>query len=143
MSALEDELAAQLRLCHLPEFVREYRFHSTRMWRFDFCWPDLMLAVEIEGGIWTNGAHTRGRHYSSDCEKYNEAMLAGYRLLRVTGDQVRSGEALKWLERAINGPQRGGEAGRGSGLHPVPVPRTRRRYTRAVSSLPDGKPASE
>ena len=101
MSALEDELAAQMRLCHLPEFVRELRFHDSRMWRFDFAWPQFMVAVEVEGGIWNNGAHVRGKHVSSDCEKASEAAIAGWRVLRVTGDQIKAGKALNWIERAL------------------------------------------
>jgi len=101
MSALEEELAAQIRLCHLPEFVREYRFHPIRKWRFDFCWPAQMIACEIEGGIWSNGAHVRGAHFLSDCEKYNEACLMGFRTIRVTAEHIRSGQALQWIERAF------------------------------------------
>lgn len=57
---------------------REYRFHPDRRWRFDFAWPDLALAVEIEG---------RGRHqtvvgFRHDCEKYNEAIAGGWRVMR-------------------------------------------------------------
>ena len=28
---------------------REYRFDDVRKWRFDFAWPSLMFAVEVEG----------------------------------------------------------------------------------------------
>jgi very-short-patch-repair endonuclease len=72
------------------------------MWRFDFAWPQFMVAVEVEGGIWNNGAHVRGKHVSSDCEKASEAAIAGWRVLRVTGDQIKAGLAIGWIERAIN-----------------------------------------
>ena len=85
----------------IPEPEREYRFHQTRLWRCDFAWPEHRWALEVEGGIWTNGAHTRGKHFESDCAKYAELALAGYRLLRVTGDQIRRGEAIEWLRRAF------------------------------------------
>ena len=101
MSALEDELAAQIRLCHLPEFVREFKFHSTRRWKADFAWPDVKLLAEVEGGIWNGGAHVRGKHYESDCEKYNEAALLGYRVIRVSSGHIKSGQALKWIEAAL------------------------------------------
>jgi len=33
--------------------VKEYRFHPKRLWRFDFAVPELMIAVEIEGAIFS------------------------------------------------------------------------------------------
>lgn len=98
---LEDALAAQLRLAHVPEFVREFRFHGERMWRFDFAWPDQLVAIECEGAVFTGGRHTRGRGFEDDCEKLNEAAAAGWRVLRVTGDQIKAGQALVWIERAL------------------------------------------
>ncbi len=84
----------------MPEF--EFRFHETRRWRSDFAWPDQMLLAEYEGGVYTKGAHVRGKHFESDCEKYNEATLLGYRVLRFTYDMVRSGMALEQTERALS-----------------------------------------
>jgi hypothetical protein len=60
-----------------------------------------MLAVEIQGGIYTGGRHSRAKGYNNDCEKHNEAILLGWRLLLVTTDHVSSGEALAWIERAL------------------------------------------
>ena len=72
--------------------VPEFRFHPTRKWRFDFAYPEKKIAIEIEGGVWTGGAHTRGKHFESDCEKYNAATLLGWRALRFTGGMVERGE---------------------------------------------------
>ena len=76
-SDLERTFANQIRLAGLPEPVAEYRFHATRRWRFDFAYPDLKLAVEIEGGIWRRGRHNRASGFVRDAEKYNEAAIAG------------------------------------------------------------------
>lgn len=105
---LELELLAQIRLCGLPEPEMEYRFHSVRKWRFDFCWPDRMIAVEVEGGTWAMGRHTRPAGYEADCEKYTEATLLGWRLLRFTGDMIKDGRALNFIIRALDSfrPQR-------------------------------------
>lgn len=62
----------------------EYRFHPVRRWRFDFAWPSVKVAVECEGGTWTRGRHTRGSGYRGDCEKYNVATAAGWRVFRCT-----------------------------------------------------------
>jgi very-short-patch-repair endonuclease len=78
--------------------VYEYRFHKTRKWRFDFCFVEAKLALEIEGGVWTNGRHVRGSGFIKDMEKYNQAAILGFRLLRVTPEQTQNGEALILIE---------------------------------------------
>lgn len=60
---------------------KEYRF-CERKWRFDYAHPGLKIAVEIEGGIWINGRHIRGRGYKNDMEKYNRAQVLGWKVLR-------------------------------------------------------------
>jgi very-short-patch-repair endonuclease len=68
----------------LPMPVAEYKFHPTRKWRFDWCWPDQKVALEIEGGVYATGRHTRGKGYENDCRKYNAALLHGWKVLRAT-----------------------------------------------------------
>ena len=73
-----------LKMEGLPLPVTEYTFHPTRKWRFDYAWPDQMVALEVEGGVWRKGggAH-QGAGTIRDIEKYNEAVLLGWRLVRV------------------------------------------------------------
>jgi very-short-patch-repair endonuclease len=72
-----------------------------RRWRFDFAWPALRLAVGVEGGTWTAGRHSRGAGYEADCEKYAAALIDGWRVLRVTTGQVRSGAAISWCRLLV------------------------------------------
>lgn len=58
--------------------VREFRFHPTRRWRFDAAWPERKVFVELNGGIWTGGRHTRGDGYRRDMEKLNAATMLGW-----------------------------------------------------------------
>ena len=99
-SPLEVQLAAQMDYARLT-YVSEYRFDPVRRWRLDFAFPDLKLAIEIDGGIWTQGRHTRGAGYEKDLEKHNALTLAGWRLLRFSGKAVKSGEALKTVQNAL------------------------------------------
>lgn len=101
VSGLEESLALQMRMTGITEPVREYRFIPERRWRADFAWPDRCLLVEVEGGHFTNGRHTRGKGFEADCEKYAEAALAGWRVIRVTGTHIKSGDALEWIRRAL------------------------------------------
>ena len=100
-SRLEATLALHVRAAGLnPE--TEYRFHPPRRWRFDFAFPEKKIAVECEGGTWTNGRHVRGSGFEKDLEKYNQASLDGWVLLRFTGRMIQSGEALTQIEQALS-----------------------------------------
>lgn len=87
-SDLEEGFAYWVKVAKLPVPEREYQFHPTRKWRFDFAWPDKKIAVEMEGGVWIFGGHNRGGGYNKDCEKYNEAVKLGWKVLRFTADYL-------------------------------------------------------
>ena len=100
-SAPEAELELQMRAVGLHPNV-EVRFHKERKWRLDFYFPtEVPLAVEVEGGMFIQGRHTRGAGFQADIDKYNALTLAGIRLLRVTPQMVKSGEALRLVEQAL------------------------------------------
>jgi hypothetical protein len=63
--------------------VFEYRFHDKRLWRFDLCWPDRKVAVEVQGGIFAGGRHNRGAALVKEHEKLNHASAMGYKVLFV------------------------------------------------------------
>ncbi|HQR07014.1 MAG TPA: hypothetical protein PLN21_09340 [Gemmatales bacterium] len=92
-----DVLAIEIAESNLPSATPEYQFCNGRKYRFDFAWPPLMLAVEVEGGTWSGGRHTRGKGYEEDCRKYNLAAIEGWKVLRFTSDMVKRGEAIKIL----------------------------------------------
>ena len=101
-SELEEELAFQIKAVRIPQPEREYRFAPPRRWRFDMAWPDKMVAVECEGGIWGGkGRHVRGAGFTADCEKYNMAALQGWKVLRFTSEHIHRGDALVLIERAL------------------------------------------
>jgi very-short-patch-repair endonuclease len=87
-------------------YTREYKFHPTRKWRFDYAWPDIKFAVEVEGGLYVMGRHSRGAGYEKDLEKYSEAMVLGWQVLRVSNKLINSGRALEitqmMIDRLIN-----------------------------------------
>jgi very-short-patch-repair endonuclease len=98
-------LREQCRLIGLPDPCVELKFHPTRRWRFDAAWPHAKIAVEIDGGVFLpgGGRHSRGAGYRADCEKYAEAAILGWRVIRVLPEHVKSGVALGWIERLSKG----------------------------------------
>jgi very-short-patch-repair endonuclease len=70
---------------------REYRFHPTRKWRFDFYFPEKKIAVEVEGGY--GGRHQRGG-FQLDMVKYTAAAKMGIMVLRYTTKMVTDGTAI-------------------------------------------------
>lgn len=87
----------------LPIPEREYPFAAAlgRKWRFDYAWPERKVCLEVEGGIWNNGAHVRGKHYESDIEKYNCAELLRWMVLRASTGHITSGIVWDWLREAL------------------------------------------
>jgi hypothetical protein len=96
------------------EFIAEYLFGEPlgRKWRFDYVIegdrpkrigiPASRVAIEIDGGSYTNGRHTRGIGFRRDLEKFTEAAILGWSILRFTPQQVLDGTAKevikRWLE---------------------------------------------
>jgi len=92
MSQAEDDLAWKLDVIGIP-FKREVIFRGLkedRRWRFDFLLlpSDLKIAIEVEGGVFAGGRHTRGKGFTEDIIKYNEALLMGFSVLRFTTAQI-------------------------------------------------------
>ena len=79
----------------------EVKFHPKRKWRVDFLFRKQALAVEIEGGTWSNGRHTRGKGFAADIAKYNELTKMGYRLLRYTTEMVLDGRAIEEVDALL------------------------------------------
>lgn len=105
-STLELSFIRQATEAGIPPWVEEYRFDADRKWRFDFAWPSIRLAVEVEGGTHSGGRHTRGAGYVADCDKYNAATISGWRVLRFPGGHLRRcgaalSPAIETLQKAI------------------------------------------
>lgn len=98
---LEDEVAFGVRALGLPAPEREYRFSPHRRFRFDFAWPAVKVALEVDGGTWIGGRHTSGAGYQRDVEKMNLAALTGWLVVRATKDMVKDGTAVNTALAAL------------------------------------------
>jgi len=123
-SPLERELLLHLHALTIPAPAREHRFAPPRRWRFDLAWPELALAVEVEGATYNGGRHTRGTGYHNDLEKYNQAMIDGWMVLRFDSPMIKDGTAARMIADAY-----------------ALCERTRRMMDNAISRLGIGGPA--
>lgn len=98
---LKREFEFKYKIAGLPPVVAEYRFAPPRKWKFDYSYPDRKIAIELEGGVFSGGRHTRPMGFIGDCEKYNTAACLGWRLLRFTVVDLRNGTFLTFIERIL------------------------------------------
>lgn len=84
-----------------PDRLAAIGQEKPRRWAIDWAFVDHRLALEVEGGLFVQGRHSRGAGAAKDMDKYNALALLGWRLLRVTPREVRSGAALTLVERAL------------------------------------------
>ena len=61
-----------------------------------------MVALEVEGGIWIGGGHNRGKGFAKDIEKYNEAVIFGWRVLRVEPSDLCMLSTVRMLKAVLS-----------------------------------------
>ncbi|MEZ2773589.1 DUF559 domain-containing protein [Acinetobacter pseudolwoffii] len=96
----EVKLATALKALKI-DFEQEFKFHPERKWKADFHLVGKKILVEVEGGIWSGGRHTRGKGYIGDMQKYNAATMMGYQVIRFSTEQVKSGLAIQEIEKMV------------------------------------------
>jgi very-short-patch-repair endonuclease len=99
---LEALFALQVRATGLPAPVKQHRFHPKRKWQFDFAWPAVKIAVEIDGGTAIGGRHVRPAGFRADCEKINAAQLLGWAVYRGDSAMIKTGRLLATVQAALN-----------------------------------------
>jgi very-short-patch-repair endonuclease len=117
-SRLESKFLLLWRVAQGPPLEREVKFHASRRWRADFAHMQSRTLIEIEGGIFLpgGGRHNRGGGYAKDAEKYLEAVLAGWTVIRLTAHQLE----VDFIERIVAWINTPPEAGCRSNCDPPP-----------------------
>ena len=85
----------------MPNPEAEYRFHPTRRWRFDFAWPAHHVALEVDGGVWVQGRHSRGSGLVKEHEKMNAAASRGWLVFRCTPQTVGNLALYKMIREVL------------------------------------------
>jgi len=83
------------------EIVQEYKFHPKRKWRIDYYLPEFGLAIEVEGGSFSQGRHVRGVGFRNDITKYNEITAAGLSLIRIIPQDLNKAATFDLIKRCI------------------------------------------
>lgn len=111
-STLGAEFELILRGAELKGWTTELQFCPWRKWRFDYAWPELKVAVELDGLT----ARSMGRHqsvmgFTRDCEKLNAAVLLGWKVLRFTQVSLRDPDTVqKLVSLALDGGAYGSDS---------------------------------
>lgn len=98
----EGEATLRLHLrAQLPRQLRPVEQHAFsaelgRAHRIDFAWPDRMLAVEVDGAV-----HRIRERFRSDLERHNLLQVLGWRVLRFSPADVRSGKAVDTIAAVL------------------------------------------
>lgn len=71
-------------------------------WRMDIAIPEYMICIELDGGTWSNGRHSRGLGVISDMNKLNAATVNGWRVLRYTHTNHTLRHIMADVSRIIN-----------------------------------------
>jgi very-short-patch-repair endonuclease len=102
-SELEETLLLLIRAEGLPEPEREYMFAKSigRRWRLDFAYPEKRIGIEVQGGIYVRGAHSRGTGLERDYEKLNAAQMLGWDVYQFSRKMIDNGEAIETIRRVL------------------------------------------
>lgn len=95
-SPIEALLALQLRAFKMPAFERNFRCIPGRKFELDFAIPDRRIGVEVQGMV-----HRIQSKFKADIEKRALLLLSGWRVLEVGGTEIRSGQAIAWIEKLL------------------------------------------
>lgn len=89
----------------LPTPVKEYRFHAARKWRIDYYFEanGRRVGLEVEGGVFSGGRHTRGAGFKGDMEKYNAAAGMGITIVRVVPGDLLKTETFNLVKKTLYG----------------------------------------
>ncbi len=115
----------------LPRPAAEFKFHKDRLWRFDWCYVDIKLAIEVEGAIYgrpvicnhcnrqvtgnytdkkgkrqtynitEGGGHSSGKAVERDHEKFNHAAIYGWKILRFNSTKIHEKETIDLIKKAF------------------------------------------
>ena len=108
MTPLQDRIfLAALNQAGIPAPVAELPFAKPRRWKMDFAWPEQRVYLEINGGIFIRGRHSRGASLLKEWEKIAAATALGYRPLFCQPSDCTKPETINAIKLALSWGQGG------------------------------------
>ena len=109
-SAAEEAFAEWMAVESIGGFVREHQFAPPRKWRWDYAWPALWFAVEIQGltrwgttrrkrdgrEVLALGGHQSADGILKDAEKHAAALIHGWTVFAVPAEWIVKGTRRVW-----------------------------------------------
>jgi len=87
----------------VPIPTRNFKFHPTRRWEIDWAWESLKIGIEVDGGVWSSGAHARPANIIRDMQKHNALIDLSWRVWRFTPQEAISGLAVQHVAKFVRG----------------------------------------
>ena len=84
---------------HRP--AREYHFHPTRRFRFDFAWPKERVAVEVQG---MGPGHCGLLGMTKDYARHMEAMLLNWQVVYLTSTLLKKDDSYNNIAKLLGLP---------------------------------------
>lgn len=98
---IEGALVVDLLQAGLGGFERNYQFDPVRKWELDFAWVMARVAIEVQGGVHSRGAHVRPVGFKRDCRKSCRAQLMGWIVLPCTAADLKDKSIIADVETAL------------------------------------------
>lgn len=67
---------------------------NAKPYKLDFAHPDTRTAIEIQGGTWNNGRHSRGSGMKGDYSKLNYLQYDGWTVFQLSTDMITK----EWID---------------------------------------------
>jgi hypothetical protein len=92
----------------LPVPAKEVVMAKGRRFRIDYAWEECRLGIEIQGGVFTRGAHGSIYGILSGYKKSNVAAEHGWTLMYFLPSEMHSMETINQIKRAFQWKQMNG-----------------------------------
>jgi very-short-patch-repair endonuclease len=104
MSRLASQFERLWALHKGPALTKEVTFYPGRRFRFDYAHHAAKAAIELDGGVFVGGRHSRGMGQVRDAEKGRLAAYSGWNVIHFTTkcltlENIR--QAVDWFWKKI------------------------------------------
>lgn len=99
---------AALESVGLPRPIKEVVMIKGRRYRVDYAWPDIRLGVEIQGGVFTRGAHGSVYGILQGYKKANDAAANGWSLMYFLPSEMLKTDTLTSIKKAYEWKRQNG-----------------------------------